>query len=158
MTDDNIIRRAYPPPAKTGKQQGNRGCFQPGQSGNPKGRPQGSRHRATLAALALMAGDLEVITGKLVEKAKEGEQWAIRMVLDKLIPNAKYIPVPLRLPRMEGIGDIKIALGVILKAVGKGMLAPDEAKSLSEVINTLGLAQQVEELEKRLEQMQGGKI
>jgi hypothetical protein len=83
---DNLTRKAYRDPAKTGTQQ-HRGRFQPGQSGNPKGRPVGSRHKATLAALALLEGDLEVITTKLIEKAKAGEQWAITLVMNKLIPN-----------------------------------------------------------------------
>jgi len=38
-------------------QQGNQ--FKPGQSGNPQGRPSGSRHKATLAAQALLDGEAE---------------------------------------------------------------------------------------------------
>ena len=38
-------------PAKTGRQQDGR--FAKGDSGNPNGRPAGSRHKATLAAEAL---------------------------------------------------------------------------------------------------------
>ena len=47
-------------PAKTKKKQG----FKPGQSGNPSGRPHGSRNKATLALEALLDGEGEAITRK----------------------------------------------------------------------------------------------
>jgi hypothetical protein len=36
--------------------------FRPGQSGNPAGRPVGSRNKATLAAEALLDGEAEKLT------------------------------------------------------------------------------------------------
>ena len=41
-------------PAKTDAKQGSQ--FTPGQSGNPSGRPHGSRNKATLALEALLEG------------------------------------------------------------------------------------------------------
>lgn len=41
-------------PEKTGTKRDGR--FNPGQSGNPSGRPQGARHSATVAALDLLDG------------------------------------------------------------------------------------------------------
>jgi|SRR3954449_9688629 hypothetical protein len=57
-------------PAKTGQQQDTR--FRPGQSGNPRGRPQGSRHKTTLAIDALLDGDAEKLTRKAIEMAMAG--------------------------------------------------------------------------------------
>jgi hypothetical protein len=45
--------------------------FQPGQSGNPAGKPNGARHAATLAAEALLDGEAEALTRKCVELAFE---------------------------------------------------------------------------------------
>lgn len=42
--------------AKTDQQEKKPHLFQKGKSGNPKGRPQGSRHKATLAMLTLLEG------------------------------------------------------------------------------------------------------
>ena len=60
--------------------------FKAGQSGNPAGRPKGSRNKATLAAEALLEGELEAIIRKLLEKAKEGDSSALRLCLDRLMP------------------------------------------------------------------------
>jgi len=49
----------------------------PGQSGNPNGRPKGSRHKTTLAIEKLLDGEGEEITRKAIEKAKEGDMAAI---------------------------------------------------------------------------------
>jgi hypothetical protein len=143
---DEIIRKAYP--AKTGEQK-DRGRFKPGQSGNPKGRPQGSRHKATLAALAALEGDLGAVTAKLVEKAKAGESWAVKLVMDKLVPNARDTPVRFKLE-----GGLTGAMESILQDTANGHLTPGEALTISQVITALGLAQQVEEIEKKLNDLQ----
>ena len=107
-----------------------------------------------MAALALLGNDLEAITQALIEKAKAGESWAIKLVIDKLIPNAKDQPVTFRLPRMEGAHDLRQALSGILTAISKGKLTPDEGQAVAAVLNGLGLALIVEELETQLEHLQ----
>jgi Family of unknown function (DUF5681) len=46
--------------------------FQPGQSGNPNGRPKGARNRVTRAVEALIDGQGEALGAKAVEKALQG--------------------------------------------------------------------------------------
>ena len=57
---------------KTGKKQRGK-PFEKGQSGNPNGRPQGSRNRATLAAEVLLEGEAEKLTRKAVKMALNGD-------------------------------------------------------------------------------------
>ena len=45
--------------------------FQPGQSGNPAGKPRGTRSAITLAAEALLDGEAEALTRKCIDLAKE---------------------------------------------------------------------------------------
>ena len=62
------------------KQQKQRGRpFIKGQSGNPAGRPRGSRNRATRAMQTLLDGEAQALTRKAVELALEGDTTALRL-------------------------------------------------------------------------------
>jgi hypothetical protein len=57
--------------------------FEPGQSGNPKGRPKGARNNATILAEALLDGEANAITRKLIETPLRGDTTALRLCLDR---------------------------------------------------------------------------
>ena len=63
--------------------------FRPGQSGNPNGRPKGSRNAATLALESLLDGEAEALTRKAVELALAGDIAALRLCLDRILPPRK---------------------------------------------------------------------
>jgi Family of unknown function (DUF5681) len=50
--------------------------FEPGQSGNPAGKPKGTRNKTTLAVEALLDGEAETLTRKAIELAKADLIWA----------------------------------------------------------------------------------
>ena len=69
---------------KTGNQQGTR--WPKGRSGNPKGRPLGSRNRATLAAERLLDGEAHALTRQCIELALDGDTSVLRPALERLVP------------------------------------------------------------------------
>jgi hypothetical protein len=89
--------------------------FKPGQSGNPGGRPKGSLNKATLAAQALLEGEAEALTRKVVELAKSGNPMALRLCLERLLPLRKDRPITFALPLLEGAEDLPQALKAILR-------------------------------------------
>src|ERR1700755_424788 len=72
--------------------------FQKGESGNPAGRPRGSRNRTTILMQDLLAGRAEALGKKLVELAENGDIAAIRICMDRLAPAGKDEPVDVGLP------------------------------------------------------------
>ncbi|HWN80221.1 MAG TPA: DUF5681 domain-containing protein [Bradyrhizobium sp.] len=87
-------------PVKTVEKQGSR--FQKGRSGNPKGRPKGSRNAATLACEALLDGQAEALTQKAIQMALDGDPVALRLCLDRLCPPRRDRPVSFPLPPITG--------------------------------------------------------
>jgi hypothetical protein len=82
-------------PVPAGEQQDrDRGRFRPGVSGNPRGRPPGSRNHATLAAAALLEGEAEAITRKAVELALAGDPVALRLCMERILPPLRERPRP----------------------------------------------------------------
>jgi hypothetical protein len=125
--------------------------FQKGESGNRKGRKHGSRNNATLAALAMLEGDLEAITQKCVEKAMEGDLMAIKLILDKVIPNAKERQLSVKLPKVEGAANLPVVLSVVLEMVGTGELTPGEAQTITGIIEATRKGIELAEIDKRLQ-------
>jgi hypothetical protein len=75
--------------------------FQPGQSGNPAGKPKGARHAITKAAEALLDGETEALTRKCIELAKEGDMVAMRLCLERILPARKSRSVSISLPATD---------------------------------------------------------
>lgn len=151
MKDETIVRRAYrtPMPVKTIVKQ--RQGFQKGQSGNPKGRPRGARCKATMAALSLLQDDLQAVTQVCIDRAKEGNLMACKLILDKLIPPARDLPVTFPAPELTSAAGLRAALASILKLVSIGHITPGEAAQLALVVNSLGTNLAIEELEQELD-------
>src|SRR3954452_6217860 len=66
----------------SGEKQGGR--FQPGQSGNPAGKPKGARHRATMAIEEMLAGEAEALTRRCIDMALAGDQVAMRLAMERI--------------------------------------------------------------------------
>ena len=109
--------------------------FQPGQSGNPSGRPRGALNRATVLAQELLSARVEGIAGKLIELAEGGDMRAIRVCMERLMPVIKHQPIAVELPPMEKAADSVEAVASIAAAVAAGELTATEAAELAKVID-----------------------
>ena len=134
-----------------------RSQFKPGQSGNPKGRPKGSRHKATIAALELLDGEAEALSRKAVDLALEGDTTALRLCLERIAPPRKDAPVSFPLPEMENAGDALTAINHIVQAVSNGDLTPGEATSMTGLIETFRKSAETEDLERRIARLEDRK-
>lgn len=123
--------------------------FAPGNNFG-KGRPVGSRNRATLALLSLLESEGETITRKAVEMAKAGDTTALRLVIERLIPPARDRHVNLALPKMATAADVTGVMGAVLQAVAAGEITPNEGQSIAALIEAQRKAIETLDLEARL--------
>jgi len=128
--------------------------FEKGESGNPAGRPRGSRNRATLLMESLLADDAEAIGRKAIELAKQGDMAAIRLCMDRLAPAPKGEPVAFELPPLEKPADSVAAAAEIVAAVAAGELTPSEAAELAKVIDVYVRAIATKTFDERLTKLE----
>jgi hypothetical protein len=122
------------------------GTFGPG---NP-GKPKGTRHKATQAALALLDGQAEALTRKAVDMALSGDGAALRLCLDRIAPPRRDAPVTFDLPPMQSAADAAKAAGAVLAAVADGDLTPQEGAHIMALIETYRRTLETTELEARV--------
>jgi hypothetical protein len=135
-------------PANSGGKQSGR--LQPGQSGNPLGRPAGSRNRATLLLADLIDGEGEDIVRALVTAAKSGDVSAGRALLVRLVPPRKDRPVAFALPVLQTAADATKAMAALTAAVANGALTPSEATELARLVEAFTKALEAADFETRL--------
>lgn len=121
--------------------------WQPGQTGNPKGRPPGQS--AITKMRASLARDVPDILASLVLAAKNGDVQAARLVLERVLPPVKAIEqaVELRLPTD---GTLTAQGCAVLSAVAAGDLAPSQGAAMLAAMGTLAKLTEADELERRI--------
>jgi hypothetical protein len=128
--------------------------FEPGNSGNPNGRPRGARNKVTLAIEALLDGEAEALTRKAIELAKAGDMQALRLCMDRLAPPRKDSPVAFDLPEMKTVSDAVLATGALVNAVAEGELTPMEAAELTRMVQAFAKIIETAEFEERIQKLE----
>jgi hypothetical protein len=109
--------------------------FRPGESGNPKGKPRGARHRATILAQNLLDGEVEEVTRKLVEQAKQGDPTAMKIFFDRVCPILRSQPIRLNLSKKINTAQEALeASNEVLTAMARGEISPMDADHAVSVI------------------------
>ncbi|TQM94551.1 hypothetical protein [Roseinatronobacter monicus] len=124
-------------------------------AGNP-GKPKGTRHKATRAALALLDGEAEALTRKAVELALDGDGAALRLCLERIAPPRRDAPVTFDLPLMQSADDAAKAAGAVLDAVASGDLTPQEGAHIMALVETFRRTLETTELEARVAALEEG--
>lgn len=128
-----------------------RKVWQPGQSGNPKGKPPGSGQLQKLRAS--IAEHVPSILEQLVTAAQGGDVQAARLILERVLPPVKATEQPVELQLPEG-GTLTMTGRAVLSAVASGDLAPSQGAALLGAIGTLARVTEIDELDARLTKLE----
>jgi hypothetical protein len=116
--------------------------FPKGRSGNPGGRRFGSRNKATMAALELLADEAEALTRKAVEAALAGDPTAMRLCLERILPPIK------------SAADVARAMGAVTAALAHGLITPAEGQAIAKVVTTFVQTIETSDFDRRLQMLE----
>jgi hypothetical protein len=111
------------------------GRFVPGSSGNPGGKKPGTRNRATVLREALAEGEDLAAARIVIDKALAGDAVAARFILDRLTPRPRGRAIELDLPKGEKAADVLAASNATIAAMASGEITPDEALTVTKVLD-----------------------
>jgi len=137
-------------PAEIAPSPSNPSHYQKGQSGNPAGRPSGSRNKATLAAESLLEGELERLTREAIDRAMDGDPLLLRLCITRLMPAPRGRRVQLDLAGGGTVADVAASLEATIRAIAEGVISPLEASDVAEVIELQRRTVESLDLERRL--------
>ena len=135
---------------ETATEKGRRG-FRPGVSGNPRGRPRGSRNRTTLQLEKILAEHGEDVMEQLLALAlRDGDRPALKLCLDRLLPPLKSRPLTFTLPKIKTAEDVIAAYTALFDALAQGQITMEEAATLKDLLESMRRAVETEDLARRM--------
>jgi hypothetical protein len=127
--------------------------FEKGRSGNPAGRPAGSRNAATEMAQALLDGEADALVRRCVELALDGNPAAMKLCVERLVPR-RGPAVSVELPPLDSAADIAPAMAAIARAVAAGALSPADGAEFARIVEGWMRALEAGDFERRLAELE----
>jgi Family of unknown function (DUF5681) len=114
--------------------------FQPGQSGNPAGRPRGSRNKSTMIVEKLLDDYAGEITTTAITRATGGDPAALRACMDRIAPRLRHRPLDFDMPPLVTLADTPVAINAIAQGLAQSELDREEAVALMRAVRDFALA------------------
>jgi hypothetical protein len=132
----------------------NPGQWRKGQSGNPAGRPLGSRNRASLEMEGLLEGAVPRLTQQAIDRALEGSDNALKLCMQRVLPVMRSRPVAIALPAGATAEEVAAAMSETVRSMGAGEISPGEAADIIQVLEAQRRTVETIELERRLARLE----
>jgi hypothetical protein len=114
--------------------------FQPGQSGNPAGRPPGSRNKSTVVVEKLLDDSAGELTTAAITQATGGDSAVLRACMDRVAPRLRHRPLDFALPDLVTLADTPPAINAIAQGLAHGELDLEEAAALMRAVREFSQA------------------
>ena len=123
--------------------------FQPGQSGNPSGRPK-DKTSATLIRKAI-AKEMPAIVQTVITAAKNGDLQACKVLLDRICPPLKALAQPINVESGQSLTD---SGANVIAATLSGEVPPDIGSQLITALTNQGKLIELQEINDRLARLE----
>lgn len=133
-----------------------RGRVLPGSKLNTAGSSIRAKQRAE-AKQQIAAAAPEIIA-KQIELAKAGDVQAAKLLLDKLIPNAKPTAELVGIPGVQNAQGLAAKAEAIIAAAVSGEIPTDTAQELIQSLAGLSKIKEIDELEQRIKNLEEGRV
>ena len=130
--------------------------WQPGQSGNPSGRPPGARSKLGESFLKALANDFEANGLDTITKVRIEKPDAYLRTIAAVLPAAKSRAIILDLPELKTAADGMEALNNIFGSLSRGEITIDEAQGLASLVETHRKTVETVNHEERLRKLEEG--
>lgn len=141
---------------KGAKGRGQDGKFLPGASGNPKGRPRKAAQAMRDLQFLLLDAAPGIVAQLVIQAAHDGDTTAARILLDNLPRTDTRINLdPADKVQLDSAADVMDYSKKIIELTASGVLAVSQGEALSRLLDKHSRMIEVEQLEKRIEALEG---
>jgi thioredoxin-like negative regulator of GroEL len=106
--------------------------FQKGQSGNPAGRPPGSRNKLRAMIEEVLEQELPHLMNQLLQLAHDGNMQALKLLFAQLPRERETVEVDL--PPITSMAEIGAANEAIFAAIATGALSLESGQRLAQLL------------------------
>ncbi len=101
-----------------------------------------------------MEENVSEICNRLVDEAKKGNIQAIRLILDRILPVRKELPISIDLPEIKCAQDVLTAIATVTRAIAEGHISVSEGEALSKIIDINFKTFELHDFQIRLEKLE----
>lgn len=123
--------------------------FQPGNKYG-RGRPRGSRNKATRVCQDTLESYADRLIKKLLQLAFQGDPTAMRLCIDRLMPAQRQRALHFKLPSTKTLTGVVAASESVVSGVARGELTPAEGEAVSGMLDGRRRMIETQELDQRL--------
>lgn len=76
----------------------------------------------------------EPIVKKCIAKALEGEMRAVALCIERILPPLREPGVHLKLPKLDQLQDVDLAVKLVLQSIAGGNMTPDEGEKIATIL------------------------
>ena len=127
--------------------------FEPGNKVG-RGRPPGSRNKASLKVQGLLDSYAEALVRKCVVSALKGDTKAMHLCFDRILPVRRELPVKIGKLSLSTAAELSKASELVTQKVAEGRLTPGQGQAFAELLEQRRKIIETDDLARRLQTLE----